>query len=377
MSEDQNPLRAAGGAITVPTPASGALVAVEQQRAIAEVQARMLIARTNPREPIRCMDLILNDCERPTVAEHAVYQYARGGSDISGPSIKLAEGIARRWGNLASGIKEMSRANGYSECIAYAWDLESGFYDERQFQVRHWRDTKSGGYPLKDERDIYELIANNGQRRKRAVLLAVIPDDVVEAAVKACERTMKARADTSEEAMARMLEAFAEYKVSRAQIEARIQRRLDAITPANVVSLKKIFASMRDGMSTAADWFEPDTAAQATPGAEGSTEQQPMSATQRAREALKKRGAGKAAPEPDPAAVAPAAAPAEAPAAAPTAEPEQDAGPSAEVLRDQLMAAADKDAAMLVIDRARHLPKPDYESLTALLDQRFPDEAQS
>ena len=50
--------------------------------------------------------------------------------------------MARGWGNIARGIKEISRdrQTGTSECIAYAWDLESGYYDERQFQVRHWRD---------------------------------------------------------------------------------------------------------------------------------------------------------------------------------------------------------------------------------------------
>ena len=124
------------------------VVAVEQQRAITEVQARMIIARANPRDPIRAMEKILNDCTRPTLADHAIYQYARGGTDIRGPSIRLAEAIAQRWGNIASGIKEMSRSGEYSECIAYAWDLESGYYDERQFQVRHWRDTRQGGYQL-------------------------------------------------------------------------------------------------------------------------------------------------------------------------------------------------------------------------------------
>ena len=102
------------------------VVAVEQQRAIAEVQARMIIARANPRDPIRAMEKILNDCTRPTLADHAIYQYARGGTDIRGPSIRLAEAIAQRWGNIASGIKEMSRSGEYSECIAYAWDLEFG-----------------------------------------------------------------------------------------------------------------------------------------------------------------------------------------------------------------------------------------------------------
>jgi hypothetical protein len=126
-------------------PASGGLISVEQQRAVAEVQARMLIARANPRDPMRAMDQILQDCTRVSLAEGALYQYARGGTDISGPSLKLAESIARRWGNIASGIKEVERRDGYSECIAYSWDLETG-YDERQFHVRHWRDTKQGGY---------------------------------------------------------------------------------------------------------------------------------------------------------------------------------------------------------------------------------------
>jgi hypothetical protein len=46
------------------------------------------------------------------------------------------------------------------------------------------------------------------------------------------------------------------FSMTKEQIEARIQRRIDAIQPAQVVSLKKIYASLRDGMSAAADWFE-------------------------------------------------------------------------------------------------------------------------
>lgn len=234
----------------------GALANAEQQRSIAEVQARMIIARANPRDALKAMDLILRDCTRPTLAMGALYQYARGGSSVTGPSIRLAEAIAQRWGNIASGIKEVARSGGYSECVAYAWDLESGYYDERQFQVRHWRDTKGGGYALTDERDIYELIANMGQRRKRAVMLTVIPGDVVEAAVEQCESTLTTSADTSPEALARIAAAFEQFGVSRTQIEKRCQCRLEAIRPAQVVQLRKIYASLKDGMSEAVDWFE-------------------------------------------------------------------------------------------------------------------------
>lgn len=234
----------------------GAIANAEQQRSIAEVQARMIIARSNPRDPIRCMDLILRDCTRATLAKGALYQYARGGSSISGPSIRLAEAIAQRWGNIASGIKEVSRSGGYSECVAYAWDLESGYYDERQFQVRHWRDTQKGGYAITEERDIYELIANMGQRRKRAVMLTVIPGDVVEAAVEQCEQTLKLSFEATPEYLTQMLASFAAFGVTKAQIEKRCQCHLEAIRPAQIVQLNKIYTSLNDGMSAATDWFE-------------------------------------------------------------------------------------------------------------------------
>lgn len=250
---ERNPFHDESGAV-VRLPIGSAANA-EQQRAVAEVQARMLIARAHPRNPIGAMDDILRDCTRPSLAKSALYQYSRGGQAVSGPSIRLMESIARRWGNIASGIVELSRSDGYSECKAYAWDLETGYYDERQFQVRHWRDTKGGGYRLTDERDIYELIANMGQRRKRSVLQTVIPGDVTEAAEEQCEQTLRTTVDMTPEALRRLADAFEPYGVTRMQLEKRIQCRLEAIRPAQVVQLRKIYMSLKDGMSFADDWF--------------------------------------------------------------------------------------------------------------------------
>ena len=239
-----------------PSPSGGALVAVEQSKAIAEVQAALLLARANPRDPRRAMDRILQDCMRPSLAEEATYQYSRGGNDIGGPSIRLAETLAKRWGNMEAGVKELSRRDGVSECPAYALDYESNYRDVRTFTVRHWHDTKQGGYAIKDERDIYEMIANYGARRKRACILALIDGDVVEAATKQCELTLAAKIEVTDELIAQMLERFGEYGVTKEMIEKRIQRHMSALTPAMAMSLKKIYNSLRDGMSTPAEWFE-------------------------------------------------------------------------------------------------------------------------
>ncbi|WP_233854282.1 hypothetical protein [Paraburkholderia sp. HD33-4] len=234
----------------------GALVAAEQQRAIAEVQAALVFARTSPRDPRRCMDAILTECQRATLAEEATYSYVRGGTEVTGPSIRLAETIARNWRNMVAGVKVLSRRDGVSECLAFCWDLESNVREERGFTVRHWRDTKQGGYPLRDERDISELELNIGSRRKRACILALIPGDVTDAAVRQCEYTVNTKIELTPELVADMLNRLAAFGVTREMVEKRIQRRIDAITPANVGSLRRIYTSLRDGMSTPAEWFE-------------------------------------------------------------------------------------------------------------------------
>ncbi len=243
-------------------PSGGAVAQTDQQRAIAEVQAAMMIARMNPRDPIAAMDRILNSCTRPTLANAAVYTYSRGGSDVSGPSIRLAEAMAQAWGNIQFGIRELDQRHGESTVQAFAWDVETNTRREVTFQVPHIRYTRNGTKRLEDPRDVYEMVANQGARRLRACILGVIPGDVTEAAVAQCEKTMHTTADTGEEAQGKIVEAFRSFGVTKAQIEKRIQRRIDSIQPAQVVALKKIYASLRDGMSAPGDWFEPEEAAQ-------------------------------------------------------------------------------------------------------------------
>jgi hypothetical protein len=328
-----------GDAPIAARPGGGALAQSDQQRGIAEVQAAMMIARMNPRDPIAAMDRILNACTRPTLADAAVYTYSRGGSDVSGPSIRLAEAMAQSWGNLQFGIRELEQRNGESTVQAFAWDVETNTRREVTFQVPHLRFTRQGSKRLEDPRDIYEMVANQGARRLRACILAIIPGDVTEAAVSQCETTMAVKADTSPEAMRKMAEAFATFGVTKEQIEKRIQRRLDAVQPAQVVALKKVYASLRDGMSVAADWFDP---------IEGAAPASAPSAADKAKNAIKARGA-KTAAAPDPA----------------TGEVAPPAPPSDTYAQraDRILKATDPETAALELDAARDMPEDQYADL--------------
>ena len=231
---------------------------VESSRAVAEVQAALAIARMNPRDQQRSMDRILNACCRPSLAESAIYAYARGGSSISGPSIRLAEAIAQQWGNMQFGIRELSNRGGKSEVQAFAWDVETNTRREVTFSVPHVRYTRKGTYKLEDPRDIYELVANQGARRLRACILAVVPGDVVEAAVNQCQITLQSHTDVTAEGIKKLIEAFEPMGVTKSQIEKFCQCRAEAIKPAQIVRLRSIYTSLRDGMSSPSDWFEPD-----------------------------------------------------------------------------------------------------------------------
>ena len=300
-------------------PQTDALVAAVSQREIAEVQAMMLVAQRFPRDEMDARERILIACQRPGLAEGAMYTYARGGTPITGPSIRLAEAIAQNWGNLDFGIRELDQRPGESTMQAYAWDTERNVRQVRAFKVKHTRHTKRGSYALEDPRDIYEMTANQGARRVRACILGLIPGDVVEDAVTQCEETLKAKADTSPEGVKKMLDAFAKYGVTKGQIKKRLQREIEAMSAAQMVGLLKIYTSLKDGMSEPAEWFEP--------AKEGDEEAEAQGGNAKAKDALKRqRGAKQESPvdeapaDPKPAEPAPVEAPDE-PADEPAGEP--------------------------------------------------------
>jgi hypothetical protein len=238
-----------------PRPAT-ALVAIAQQREIAEVQAAMIVARSSPRDEKVAQDRILMACTRPALAEKAMYAYSRGGTEVTGPSIRLAEVLAQNWGNFDFGIRELEQRDGESTVEAYAWDMETNVRQRKVFQVPHLRYTKAkGNVTLSDPRDIYEMVANQGARRLRACILGVIPGDVQEAAVQQCEATLKAKADVTPERLKVLLEKFAEFGVTKEMVERRMQRHLEAMTPGMLVQFGKIYNSIKDGVSTPAEWF--------------------------------------------------------------------------------------------------------------------------
>lgn len=228
----------------------------DEQRAVQEVQAAMVIAKRFPRDQMAAMDRILTACSRPTLAESAVYAYPRGGQTVTGPSIRLAEAMAQSWGNISFGIRELSQSGGESIVEAFAWDLETNSRQVKVFSVPHKRKARGEITTLSDPRDIYELVANQGARRLRACILGIIPGDVTDAAVRQCEITQQHSTGVPLDEIKKLITAFKQFDVTEDMLRRRLGHNLDSTISAEVIALRKIYASIRDGMSKPDQWFE-------------------------------------------------------------------------------------------------------------------------
>lgn len=231
-------------------------VAIESQRAVAEAQGKLIIAKRFPRDPIACYAKIMESCQRPDFAGDAFFSFPRGGQKVEGPTIRFAEELARCWGNVEYGIKELSRDDGKSEMQAYAWDTETNTLSVQNFTNPHLREVKGKMVALTSERDIYELNANMAARRLRARILAVLPSYIVEDAIKECKKTIAGKNDTPLiDRVNKMVTMFKKFGVSAAQIEKRLGRPIDTMSTDDLVDYTGIYNSLKSGMTKPSEWF--------------------------------------------------------------------------------------------------------------------------
>lgn len=208
---------------------------VERARAVAEVQAAVTVARNCPRDLDRIIADVKNTCSRLPVAERAFYAVDNRGS---GASVHLARELARIYGNLDYGVRELRRDDeaGESEVEAFCWDQEQNVRTRRSFQVPHARMRGRGRdrarVPLVDLTDVYLNNQNIGARAVRECIYAVLPDWIKALAEETCRATL-AHGDGKPlaERIAAMLGAFDKLGISQAQLETRSGKTRNRWTP--------------------------------------------------------------------------------------------------------------------------------------------------
>ena len=249
-------------------------VAIEASRAIAEAQGKLVIAKRFPRNEVAAFAKAMEACQRPAMAEKAFYSFPRGGQKVEGPTIRFAEELARCWGNIDYGIKELSQDDGKSEMQAYAWDLETNAQSVQNFTNPHQREVGKKMQTLTSQRDIYENNANMATRRLRSRILAILPSWFVEECIVECKRTIAGNNDTPLiDRVKKMVLQFAKLGVTQEQIEARLKRKVDTMTIDDFTDYIGIYNAIKNGESKVADWFEAEkVASELTDALKGGTE---------------------------------------------------------------------------------------------------------
>lgn len=232
--------------------------AIDVARTMKEVEASIILSKKFPRDINKSISRIVTSCQRASLAQLAIYSYPRGGENVSGPSIRLAEVLAQNYGNIQFGIREISSENRESLVEAWTWDVETNTRVSKTFRVPHQRKAYGKIKTLTDPRDIYELVANQGARRLRACILAVIPQDITEMALEECRKTLTSSDSKIPliDRIRRMVIAFDQLGVKQEHIEKKLGHPVDNIDKEEIVNLLSIYNSIKDGIGKREDYFE-------------------------------------------------------------------------------------------------------------------------
>ncbi|OAB35670.1 hypothetical protein PMSD_11700 [Paenibacillus macquariensis subsp. defensor] len=222
-----------------------------------QVKAALFSAKQFPRDQQASFNRIMQACQRKKLAEEAAYEFPKGGSKVTGPSIRLAEVLAQNWGNMEYGVIEIEQVGGASKMEAYAWDIETNTRRTMIFNVRHERKAKGRIDKLDDPRDVYELTANMGARRVRACILGVIPGDIVDAALDRCKQTLKdGYSEPLVDRIRKALQKFQEkYGVTKEMIETYLGCNQESFTENDFLRIGSIWRSLTDNMAKREDYF--------------------------------------------------------------------------------------------------------------------------
>lgn len=237
-------------------------------RATANVQARYVMAMKNPRswEDVRVR--ILRECARPGFAEVARYNKPIGRDGIQGPSIRFAEACVRYAGNLDASTATIYedrfkrvlevRLTDYETNTSYAAEITVDKTIERKQSkdrvVVSQRQNSYGDTVFIVEATEDELLNKTSalvSKSVRTLALRLIPGDIIDEGQQACIETLRNRAAKDPGAeKKKLIDAFAGLGVMPSDLAAWLGHPIDATSPAEIVDLRAVYSTIRDGEAT-------------------------------------------------------------------------------------------------------------------------------
>lgn len=287
----------------------------------ASVEARCIMAMRNPRNLDQVRQELLRECARPSFAEVARYRKPVG-QGIEGLSIRFVEQALQLMGNCESiattvyddqlkRIVEV-RVTDYERNVCHTTQITVSKTVERrqlrQGQTAIGRRTGSGGqtvYIVEATDD--DLLNKQGSLVSKAIRtngLRLIPgwlQDEADNAIRATSANNAAKDPDAERR--RLADAFAGLNVMPRDLEEYLGHDLGKISPAELVELREVYTTIRDGQATwqATIEFRREQRGEATEDAEDAPqEKKPGKGAKATKDKIKARTSRKKAPAPKP-----------------------------------------------------------------------------
>jgi len=275
----------------------------------AEVQAQTALALARPRSFDQARVTLLADCRRPGFAEEAEWEQERWDSRkrrmvaITGPSIRLAEGIKRAWTNMVTNVFIIHEDAHNRIVRVQVRDLEANLADSQDVIIAKKMERR------REPKDPDELIGTrtnaNGDviyicevpesemllktnaavsRIKRNLIIQAVPADLVEEARAECRKTRTTTdAKDPDAARKKIVDAFAfDLKVAPDALAKFLGHAIDQCSPAELDGLRGIYRAIHDGQTTWADVANPEA------GKDDGTQDPAQAAAQVVRDKMRK-----------------------------------------------------------------------------------------
>ncbi len=254
-------------------PNSDVGVASAVAREQTEISSVVEQAALRPRSEAEAFVKLTRACSRFAFADGASYRFPRGGSQVTGPSVKLAREMARCWGNLRYGYRHVRHNPDSVHIKGFAHDCESNTYIEYEdtfAKLVQRRKKDARGTVIKDksgkavtewvepdERDLRELINRRGAMCVRQAILHLLPYDQIDEALSLCDATLRSGelGPDRETSIRSMVRAFDKYAVTTEMLEHNLGHELNVTTIEELADLRQIFTSIKDGHTKREDHF--------------------------------------------------------------------------------------------------------------------------
>jgi hypothetical protein len=236
----------------------------------ASIQARYVMAVARPRNFFKVREELMRECKRSGFAGAAIYELPRGGKKIPGFSIRFAEAARRCFTNIYTETVTVFDDRAKRILRVIVTDLEAGITESKDVTVEkavERRSVKEGQTVLasrvnSEGQTVHlvaatddELLQKEGAlvaKAKRNLILAMIPGDLLDESWDELMKTRESEVASDPLAAAKkIVDAFASVGVSHSAIEAFLGHGLERVTAKQVLSLRSMYAAIKDG---AARW---------------------------------------------------------------------------------------------------------------------------